>query len=73
MHPVPIVVNLDEIMCERGVSGCDLAQAVGVSPVNISKLRRGHVRAIRFSLLEALCIELDCQPGDILTYEKGLP
>jgi putative transcriptional regulator len=65
---VPIVVRLDVMMALRKVRGTDLAERVDVTQANLSKLKTGRVKAIRFSTLEALCRELDCQPGDLLEY-----
>ena len=65
-----IVLRLDRMMADRKVSLNDLAETVGVSNVNLSKMKNGHISAIRFSTLEAICEALDCQPGDILEYDK---
>jgi putative transcriptional regulator len=65
---VPIVVRLDVMMALRKVRGLDLAERVGITQANLSKLKTGKVKAIRFSTLEALCRELECQPGDLLEY-----
>lgn len=65
-----IVVRLDRVMADRKIRSRDLAQRVGISPVNLSKLKNGHATALRFSTLEAICRELDCQPGDILEYRE---
>jgi len=67
---MPIVVNLDVIMAKRKVSSNDLAAKVDLTPANLSILKTGKARAIRFSTLEALCAALDCQPGDILEFKK---
>ena len=64
-----IVIRLDRVLAERKMQLTELSQRVGVSIVNLSKLKTGKVRAVRFSTLEAICRELDCQPGDILEYE----
>ena len=64
-----IRVNLDVIMAERSLSGKGLAKAIGITEANLSKLRTDQARAIRFTTLEALCKALDCQPGDLLSYE----
>lgn len=63
-----IQVNLDELLKKSGVSSKDLAARIGLSEVNLSRMRTGKIKAVRFSTLEAICHELDCQPGDILTY-----
>jgi len=65
---MPIVTRLDVMMAIRGVRGTELAERVGLSQANLSKLKTGRVKAIRFSTLEALCRELDCQPGDLLEF-----
>lgn len=65
-----IVIRLDRIMADRKVRLGELAERVSISPVNLSKLKTGKVNAIRFSTLEAICRELDCQPGDILEYRE---
>ncbi len=66
---MPIQVRLDVLMALRKARGKDLAQRVGITEANLSKLKTGRVKAIRFSTLEALCRELNCQPGDLLEYE----
>jgi len=68
-----IVLRLDRMMADRKISLNELSEKVGVANVNLSKLKNGHVSAIRFSTLEAICEVLDCQPGDILEYEKKKP
>ncbi|MDD4544770.1 MAG: helix-turn-helix domain-containing protein [Bacteroidales bacterium] len=65
-----IVVNLDVMMARRKISLSELAQRIDLTPANLSILKTGKARAIRFSTLEAICRELDCQPGDILEYES---
>lgn len=65
-----IVIRLDRVMADRKVKLGELAERVGISPVNLSKLKTGRVNAIRFSTLEAICRELECQPGDILEYRE---
>ena len=67
---MPIIMRLDRVMADRKTSLNDLSEKVGVSNVNLSKLKNGHVSAIRFSTLEAICEALDCQPGDILEFSK---
>lgn len=64
-----VIVRLDVMMALRKVRGQDLAARVGITPANLSKLKTGRVKAIRFSTLCALCRELDCQPGDLLEYD----
>ena len=69
---MPIVVNLDVVMAQRKISSGDLAQKVGISQANLSILKTGKAKAVRFSTLEALCRALHCQPGEILEYSPGL-
>jgi len=68
---VPILVNLDVMLARRKVSSKALAEAVGITPQNLSVLKTGKAKAIRFATLEAICRFLDCQPGDILEYVPG--
>ena len=63
-----IVLRLDRMMVERKMSLNELAEHVGISNVNLSKIKNNRVTAIRFSTLEAICQALDCQPGDLLEY-----
>ncbi len=65
-----IVVNLDVMMAKRKISLGDLSSKVEITPANLSILKTGKARAIRFSTLEAICRVLDCQPGDILEYDN---
>jgi len=65
-----IILRLDRVMADRKMSLNELSEKVGVANVNLSKIKNGHVSAIRFSTLIALCEALDCQPGDIIEYEK---
>lgn len=65
-----IVVRLDRVMADRKIQLGVLAERVGISPVNLSKLKTGKASAIRFSTLQAICRELNCQPGDILEYRE---
>ena len=67
---MPIILRLDRVMADRKMSLNELSEKVGVANVNLSKLKNGHVSAIRFSTLEAICDVLDCQPGDILEYKR---
>ncbi|NMA25539.1 MAG: helix-turn-helix transcriptional regulator [Clostridiales bacterium] len=67
---MPIVVNLDVMMAKRKISSGELAEKIGLTQANLSILKTGKARAIRFSTLEAICRELDCQPGDILEYRE---
>ena len=63
-----IVLRLDRVMADRKISLNELSEKVGVANVNLSKLKNGHVSAVRFSTLVALCEALNCQPGDIMEY-----
>lgn len=65
---MPIIVNLDVMMAKRKVSLSELAERVDLTPANLSILKTGKAKAVRFSTLEAICRELDCQPGDLLEY-----
>jgi len=65
-----IILRLDRVMADRKISLNELAAKVGIANVNLSKIKTGKVSAIRFSTLEAICEALDCQPGDILEYQK---
>ena len=67
---MPIVVNLDVMMAKRKISSGELADRVGITQANLSVLKINKAKAVRFSTLEAICRELDCQPGDILEYMK---
>ena len=64
-----IVINLDVMLAKRKMSVTELAEKVGITMANISILKNGHAKAVRFSTLEAICGALDCQPGDILEYK----
>ena len=64
-----ITVNLDVMMAKRKMSLGELSERIGITPANLSILKTGKARAIRFSTLDAICRELDCQPQDILEYE----
>ncbi len=66
-----IVLNLDIMMAKKRISLGELSQRVGITMANLSILKNNKAKAIRFSTLEALCRELDCQPGDLLSYEEG--
>ena len=66
-----ITVNLDIIMAKRKISSANLAEKIGITPANLSILKTGKAKAIRFSTLEEICRVLECQPGDILEYRKG--
>lgn len=67
-EPHRIHICLDHILADRGMTVAELAERVGITPVNVSVLKNGRAKAIRFSTLSKLCEVLDCQPGDLLTY-----
>lgn len=66
---MPIIVNVDVMLARRKMTSGELAEKVGISAANLSILKTGKARAVRFSTLNALCKALDCQPGDILEYQ----
>lgn len=68
-----IILRLDRVMADRKMSLNELSERVGVANVNLSKLKNGHISAIRFSTLIAICEALNCQPGDILEYAPDEP
>lgn len=65
-----ITVNLDVVLAKRKVSSAVLAERIGITQANLSVLKTGKAKAIRFSTLESICRELDCQPGEILSFEE---
>ena len=65
-----IIVNLDVMMAKRKITLGDLADRIGITPANLSILKTGKAKAIRFSTLESICKELDCQPADILEFKE---
>lgn len=69
---MPIILRLDRVMADRKMSLKTLSEIVEISNVNLSKIKTGKISAIRFSTLEAICEALNCQPGDILEYQKDL-
>jgi putative transcriptional regulator len=69
---MPIIVNLDIILAKKKMRSKDLAEAIGITEQNLSILKTGKARALRFTTLEALCKALDCQPGDLLEYTQGI-
>jgi len=68
-----VEVTLDRVLADRGLTLTELADRVGVTLANLSVLKNGHARAVRFSTLTALCDALDCQPGDLLTLRPAPP
>ena len=65
---MPIIVNLDVMLARRKMKSKDLADAIGISETNLSLLKQGRVKGVRFGTLEAICRVLECQPGDLLEY-----
>ena len=70
---MPINVTLDVMLAKRKMSLNELSERVGVANVNLSRMKTGKITAIRFSTLNAICDVLDCQPGDILEFQRDLP
>jgi len=68
---MPVIVRLDDLLHARRLTLSDLSERVGITLANLSILKTGKARAIRFSTLEAICRELDCKPGDLLDFEAG--
>ena len=66
---MPILINLDQILEERGMKSNELAEIINITTANLSILKTGKAKAVRFSTLEAICKALDCQPGDILEFK----
>jgi putative transcriptional regulator len=67
---MPIYINLDIVLTQKGMKSNELADLVGITTANLSILKTGKAKAVRFSTLEAICEALECQPGDILEYKK---
>lgn len=70
---MPVIVRLDSVMVARGISGRELAQRIGITEANLSLLRTGKVKGLRFQTLAALCSALACQPGDLLEFADDAP
>ena len=68
---MPIIVNVDVMLAKRKMSSSELAEKIGLSPVNLSILKTGKAKGVRFTTLDAICKALDCQPGDILEYNDN--
>ena len=68
---MPVIINLDDLLHERRMSLTELSEAVGITIANLSILKTGKAKAIRFSTLEAICKALDCQPGDLLAFHDS--
>lgn len=66
---MPVIVNLDVLLAQRKMSVGDFAEAVGITAANVAVLKNGRAKAIRFSTLESICRVLECQPGDILSWQ----
>ncbi|MFD2563308.1 helix-turn-helix domain-containing protein [Aquimarina rubra] len=66
---MPIIVNLDVMLAKRKMKSKDLAEKIGITTANLSILKSGKAKAIRFSTLDAICVALECQPSDILEYQ----
>jgi putative transcriptional regulator len=67
---MPIIINLDVMLAKRKMQSKELAEKLGISTVNLSILKTGKAKGVRFDTLEAICKALECQPGDILEYKK---
>ena len=67
---MPIIINLDVILAERKMKSTELAEKIGITNANLSILKTGKAKAVRFSTLEAICEALECQPGDLLEFRK---
>lgn len=70
---MPIIVNLDLMLARRKMRSKDLASSIGITEANLSLLKQGHVKGVRFDTLEAICRALGCQPGDLLEYRADDP
>ena len=68
---MPIIVNVDVMLARRKMTSTELAEKIGLSTVNLSNLKTGKVKGVRFTTLDAICKALDCQPGDLLEYLPG--
>ena len=66
---MPIIVNLDVMMAKRKISSNELSEKIGITPANLSVLKTGKAKAVRFSTLDKICETLECQPGDILEWQ----
>ncbi|MBA5630152.1 helix-turn-helix domain-containing protein [Moheibacter lacus] len=65
---MPIIINLDVMLAKRKMKSMDLAEQIGITPANLSILKNGKAKGVRFETLEAICKALDCKPGDIIDY-----
>lgn len=69
---MPIIINIDVMLAKRKMSVTELSERVGITMANLSILKNGKAKAVRFSTLESICKALDCQPGDILEYRRDM-
>ena len=69
---MPIIVKLDDVLHERRMTLTELSEKIGITLANLSILKTGKARAVRFSTLDAICAALDCQPGDLLAFEPTI-
>jgi len=67
---MPIIINIDVMLAKRKIKSMDLAEKIGITPANLSILKNGKAKGVRFETLEAICKALDCKPGDIIDYEE---
>ncbi len=70
---MPIITNLDVMLAKRKMSSKELAERIGITMANLSILKSGKAKAVRFTTLEAICLELRCQPGDLFEYQPAEP
>ena len=70
---MPVIINIDRLLQQKGMSARELAKRIGITEANLSVLKDGHARAVRFSTLEKLCRELECSPGDLIDYYEADP
>lgn len=70
---MPIIINLDQVLADRNMKSKELAEIVGITEANLSILKSGKAKAVRFSTLEAICQALDCQPGHIIAFSSPNP
>ncbi|MDE1898608.1 MAG: helix-turn-helix transcriptional regulator [Xanthomonadaceae bacterium] len=68
---MPIIIHLDMMLARRKMKSKDLAARIGITEANLSLLKQGHVKGVRFETLAAICAALECQPGDLLEYRPG--
>ena len=70
---MPIITNLDVMLAKRKMSSKELAERIGITMANLSILKSGKAKAVRFTTLEAICLELNCQPGDLFEFQPSSP